>query len=385
MSGAALVSVVISNYNYSHFLADAIDSALRQTWPHTEVIVVDDGSTDNSREVIASYGDRVLPVFKENRGMDTALNAGFAASTGEVVLFVDADDVLLPGAVANAVSRFTSPDVVKVHWPLREIDGSGRPTGRIIPERALLEGDLRPLVINGGPDAYISPPTSGNAWSRRFLTQVFPIPEPDYKRHAEMYLVTLASVYGVIRSVGEPQGCYRIHGTNDYACRPMDEKNRRNYENYLRRCDLLKKALRLAGIEVGPGAWQEGNLAYDWMHRRHVATQELATLVPAGESFIFVDEQQWADPWAKGPTFTDRFAIPFLERHGRYWGRPADDPTAIRELERLRLAGAVCIAFAWPAFWWLECYPELHRHLRSKFACVLQNDNLVVFDLRRSA
>jgi hypothetical protein len=79
----------------------------------------------------------------------------------------------------------------------------------------------------------------------------------------------------------------------------------------------------------------------------------------------------------------DRRAIPFVERNGQYAGPPADDETAVRELERLRQAAASHIAFAWPAFWWLDHYAGLNRHLRANFPCVLENDRIVVFDLRR--
>src|SRR4051812_16040279 len=99
MERAPWASIIINNYNYGHFLRDAIDSALAQTYPCTEVIVVDDGSTDDSREVIAGYGQRVTAVFKENGGQASAFNAGFAASRGEVVVFLDADDTLLPNAM----------------------------------------------------------------------------------------------------------------------------------------------------------------------------------------------------------------------------------------------------------------------------------------------
>src|SRR5688500_10169891 len=116
-----LASVIINNYNYGRYLGAAIDSALAQTYPHTEVVVVDDGSTDDSRQVIAGYGERVVPVLKENGGQASAFNAGFAASRGDVVLFLDADDLLLPGAVAAAVAHLADPEVVKVHWPLRVI------------------------------------------------------------------------------------------------------------------------------------------------------------------------------------------------------------------------------------------------------------------------
>ena len=94
-----LVSVIVNNYNYGHFLSEAIDSALAQTYTRTEVIVVDDGSTDDSSEIIAGYGDRIIPVLKENGGQASAFNAGFAKSRGDVICFLDADDYLFPQAI----------------------------------------------------------------------------------------------------------------------------------------------------------------------------------------------------------------------------------------------------------------------------------------------
>ena len=78
-----LASIIINNYNYGRYLPKAIDSALAQSYPHTEILVVDDGSSDDSRTVIASYGDRIIPVLKQNGGQASALNAGFAASRGD--------------------------------------------------------------------------------------------------------------------------------------------------------------------------------------------------------------------------------------------------------------------------------------------------------------
>ena len=87
-----LVSIVVNNYNYASYLAQAIESALGQTYPHTEVVVVDDGSTDGSWEIVASYGDRVRALRKVNGGQASAFNAGFEMSRGEIVWFVDSDD-----------------------------------------------------------------------------------------------------------------------------------------------------------------------------------------------------------------------------------------------------------------------------------------------------
>ena len=96
-----LASIVINNYNYGRFLPEAIESALGHTYPNTEVIVVDDGSTDNSREVISKYGSRVISVLKANGGQGSAFNAGFAASKGDLIFFLDSDDFFYPEKVAS--------------------------------------------------------------------------------------------------------------------------------------------------------------------------------------------------------------------------------------------------------------------------------------------
>ena len=119
--------------------------------------------------------------------------------------------------------------------------------------------------------------------------------------------------------------------------------------------------------------------ANEWMHLLMQASEEIAEVIPAGETFILVDEQGFGSVFADG----GRRPLPFLERGGAYWGAPADDRTAIGELERLRREqGASFIAFGWPAFWWLDFYGDFHAHLRSRFPCVLDNERLVVFDLK---
>jgi|SRR5262249_8595399 len=84
-----LASILINNYNYGRFLDEAINSALSQNYPRKEIIVVDDGSTDNSREIISRYGDRIIPIFKENGGQASAVNAGVARCHGDILCFLD--------------------------------------------------------------------------------------------------------------------------------------------------------------------------------------------------------------------------------------------------------------------------------------------------------
>lgn len=106
---------------------------------------------------------------------------------------------------------------------------------------------------------------------------------------------------------------------------------------------------------------------------------ELGRLVPETEPFILVDQEQFR------AALPHRRALPFLEKEGQYWGPPPDAETAIRELERLRQAGARYLALAWPAFWWVDYYPGFYQHLRDRFRCVSETDALILFDLRAEA
>src|SRR2546421_2498664 len=126
MANQPLVSIVINNYNYGRFLRDAIDSVLNQTYDHTETIVVDDDSTDNSREIIAGYGDRIIPVLKENGGQNSAFDAGFATSSGSIVCFLDSDDVFLLSKVGRIVEVLEQhPNVGSCFHTLKAVDEAG--------------------------------------------------------------------------------------------------------------------------------------------------------------------------------------------------------------------------------------------------------------------
>ncbi|MEZ4622848.1 MAG: glycosyltransferase family A protein [Caldilineaceae bacterium] len=87
-----LISVVIPTYNHAHFVVDAINSALGQSYPYVEIIVVDDGSTDDTQAVLAPFGDRIRNILQKNRGLSGARNTGILASQGEYIALLDADD-----------------------------------------------------------------------------------------------------------------------------------------------------------------------------------------------------------------------------------------------------------------------------------------------------
>jgi predicted O-methyltransferase YrrM len=115
-----------------------------------------------------------------------------------------------------------------------------------------------------------------------------------------------------------------------------------------------------------------------WVQRVRSAVQELQLHIPAGAAWILVD----GDVFGTCADLPGRRRLPFVEWDGQYWGPPEDDAAAIRELDRLRNAGADFLVLAWPAFWWLDHYAGWRRHLRSQFHCVVENDRFILLDLR---
>jgi hypothetical protein len=132
-----------------------------------------------------------------------------------------------------------------------------------------------------------------------------------------------------------------------------------------------------AGLDQGRAELAAAMVELESVERLQRAVEEITALVPRAESLILVDDGEW-----RPDVVTDRRVLPFPEREGHYWGRPADDAAALQELERLRQKAPGFMVFGWPAFWWLEHYAGLHRHLRSEFPCVLENDRVIAFDLR---
>ncbi len=212
------VDIVIDNYNYARFLGQAIDSALDQAHPPAHVIVVDDGSTDESRDVIASYGDRITSVLAAHRGQASALNEGFRRATSDLIIFLDADDVLLPDVVERVIAAARRDvSVAKIQYPMEVIDERGELTTarKPPPYLALPSGDLRHQELIMPFDmTWMS--TSGNAFPRWVLEALLPIPEVQFARCADWYLQHLTPLFGPVVSLDDVGARYRIHGANSY-------------------------------------------------------------------------------------------------------------------------------------------------------------------------
>ena len=186
---------------------------------------------------------------------------------------------------------------------------------------------------------------------------------------------SLALYNAKIPVVFEPKSV--VHFWHPYPPRPHD------LDYFFFRWDLEQSAKSLEIIQKKWNLVQlYGDLSFA-KERNHIGhlykiTDQLKTLISPQESFILVDEDR-----LNGNEIIKGFrTIPFTERNGQYWGAPTDDDMAIREFERLQQTGASAIVFLWHTFWWLEYYTGFYDYLRQKFPCILQNEHLIVFDLR---
>jgi glycosyltransferase involved in cell wall biosynthesis len=366
-----LVSIVISSFNYERFLGAAISSALEQDHQPTELIVVDDGSTDHSRRVIAAFGEHLTAIFKTNAGQASALNAGFHRSRGEVVIFLDSDDLLMPGAAAAAWRALGSGEIAKAHWSMPIIDGEGRRTGTI-QDAELAEGDLRRYAVEEGPLSEMtmpSPPMSGNAFARWYLDRVMPIPEQAYVTRPDEYLFGLAPSFGPIARL-PAQSLYRIHGANTHGEQSFEWLLAFQERHHAILTAIAAQAFRREHLAHDEQAWAKSS----WWLRAGRVARAIEQTVPAGGRVALIDQGALGvDADLRG-----RLVTPFPNDDGRFAGAPADDRAALRELDRMTASGDAHVALAWPAFWWLEEYPRLAARLRSR-RVLAQDQDLVIF------
>lgn len=210
-----LVSILIVSYNYGRFIQDAIDSVLAQQFAldQIEILVVDDGSTDDTSKQVKKYGSQVTYLYKENGGQASALNYGLARASGEIVTLLDADDYFLPGKLARIAEAFASdPDLGMVYHRIELWHpDTGKREGWDFVE---VSGDLRTEPRRF--ELYLTPPNLAISFRRRFLNQLLPIPE-NIRMLADCYISALIPFHARVLAIPEVLATYRIHGKNSYT------------------------------------------------------------------------------------------------------------------------------------------------------------------------
>jgi len=229
------VSVIIDTYNYGCFIEEAIDSVLAQEFPQDrmEVLVVDDGSTDDTSERVKKYGGRIKYFRKENGGQASALNLGFSHSSGNIICFLDADDYWLPNKLRRVVEEFENGPAGMVNhaYELSVPDSKGNKkhkldfiSGNLAQDLELL---LRCRVF----------PTSCSSFRREALKCLMPIPEA-IRLQTDAFLFRVAAFVAPVSALPETLTVYRTHGKNLFYV----EEDRVTRESH-RRSQLMRRTI----------------------------------------------------------------------------------------------------------------------------------------------
>jgi glycosyltransferase involved in cell wall biosynthesis len=246
------LSVIIPNYNYAAYVGAAIRSAVQIRWPSVEVIVVDDGSTDNSLDIIKEFANGIKVVEQANVGQMASCVNGLRASSGGVIIFLDSDDVLHPD-VMTEIAAVWSNQASKYQFQMRVIDAAGRPTGNILPQYLLQPRpqQIRQWATTAG--AYPTPPGSGNAYPRWFVERVFTFETDFVDRAPDSFLLAAAPALGDVITISKPLADYRVHGQNHGAFLQLDETRfARETGLALRRHNFFTHVAKSVNLEVAP-------------------------------------------------------------------------------------------------------------------------------------
>lgn len=214
---APLVSILVPNYNYARYIGEAIESALRQTYSNFEVIVCDDGSKDNSCDIVETYvqkDSRVKLIRKPNGGVASALNAAYREAKGEVISILDADDIWVESKLEKILEIFKSDSKCgfAIHNVI-QVDAQGE----LIKSNPLLQrlanGWMALEALKNGGVVDDIPPASALSLRRQVTDYIFPLNE-EFVRNADSLVFRCAPFITKIGSTTEVLSLFRIHGAN---------------------------------------------------------------------------------------------------------------------------------------------------------------------------
>lgn len=209
-------SVLIINYNYDKFIDEAVQSVLNQTFKDYEIVICDDGSSDNSRIKIEKYknNSNIKVVLQKNGGMASALNNCFQSSNGKYICILDSDDIFEISKlqkIYESIIEYPKSEII-IH-KVKILSSNLRKNNRTIPNKLSL-GNIAENIINQGGGVYGFPPASGLTFKRSICEKIFPIPL-EFRRAADGYLVWASALIGEIKPIDESLTLFRIHGANN--------------------------------------------------------------------------------------------------------------------------------------------------------------------------
>jgi glycosyltransferase involved in cell wall biosynthesis len=253
------VTVLVDTYNYGHFIEEAIDSVLAQDFPpeQMEILVVDDGSTDDTADRVRRYGDRVRYLCKTNGGQASSFNFGIARARGEIVAFLDGDDYWLPGKLQRVMAEFENRSEAGMVYHnfccKRGSSAEPMPDSGLSGVSGFLPDNRETLL---GFDLF---PTATLAFRRRVLERLLPVPE-NLIVQADAHLTACGIFVAPIVYINQPLTVYRVHADNIWNCVANSPRGQNIFSgDAAAKARLQRRVNTTRAIREGVQQWLEKN------------------------------------------------------------------------------------------------------------------------------
>ena len=397
MTNEPKVNIAIPTFNRSDLLRLSLDSALSQDHPDFRVTILDNASTDDTEAVVRSYSDDRISYLKNetNIGQFRNWNRLLEFNESPYLMILQDDDIIHASFLTESIEALESnPTAAFSFTDVSEIDASGNVISDQNQSENFPEGPISGFEylcrIVAGENLVIH--VSSVLMRASALKSVGPFDTPHSRTSIDFNLYFRLAARFDLLFIGENlaqirrhEGAYHRHAEADTrplamlgermdAAASLLISSRANDAGFRRWLAERLLHLSLQRSEMTSQLLPDLNLTED--EKRTISGEEILNLVPRDNSVVVVDDGHF------GPDIVaDRRVLPFLEHDGMYWGPPADDELAVRELERMRSEGAGYVIFLWPAFWWYDYYHGLRDHLCTKYGCVLSNSRMIAFDL----
>ncbi len=217
-----IISIIIDTYNYGAYIENAINSALSQTLLEDlrEIIVIDDGSIDDTSERVAAFGNKIVYHRKENGGQASAFNVGISFARGDYIAFLDADDYFYPTKLSKVLAIFKRDENIGIVFNKFDmVDEGGKVINRNMPKQ-LISGNIKHRVLMGYPSGS---PSSGISIKKE-IAQKISVPEAPFRISADYFYLNIIPLITEVGVIETSEHAYRIHNSNLYMKKADTER-----------------------------------------------------------------------------------------------------------------------------------------------------------------
>lgn len=239
------VSIVTPSFNQAAFLERTIDSVLSQGYPNLEYVVMDGGSTDGSPDIIRKYARHLHHwASQPDRGPGSAINAGFARCSGEILAYLNSDDVYEPDAIATTVARFAAtPAAGLVYGDVRFVDAEDRPT--TFPGKRVNTYLAAPLIPGALYHGAMFVPQQSAFWRRSVAERLGPMNEENWTCWDHEFFVCAALAGFQFARVARVQAAFRIHSTSISSTNRWEDRRIKDHAG-------IDSAITASGYRLSP-------------------------------------------------------------------------------------------------------------------------------------